>query len=392
MIPLEPRELNSLIGDVYKIIKESVDDWVKVLPEALELKGQCTMIDRILPYIDKGLCEDSYQYQFVVDMKHILDSAQTEINKFLARETKERNLFGKFVWNSKRVYLAMSYRESFKKKAEEMARKIEKIMQLMQLADILNEPMVDLVKNHLSKESYEFWTTYVGRKISPDKAWAIFIQQYQFIYGRLDEETVESIRRVACINGTDLTIYGFVQITKDYGFPIEVDSLPPLHLSNVVMSEEGRMEITKMVMNLMSDHSSKKMHQSVKRVDLWYKDINRDDKQALRRRADEWGHYIVESRKKGMKSPIHKEAEELDFARRTISMFYQRYMAIWRIGRVSRGMLSDVDFPGKSRIRCFIRDIEPLDNANYRIVFGNDIREWDHRRPKVYNFLRELVQ
>ncbi|KAF7724293.1 hypothetical protein EC973_001194 [Apophysomyces ossiformis] len=391
MAQLITGEVATLLREIFIIIEQRADDWVNVIPEALVLKNQCSVVDAILPHIDTGLDEDSLQYRCMATIKTILESARDEIEEFIRRDTKERHLLGKVFWNSKRVFLATWYRESFKNKSDALAESIRDITMYMNLGDCFRKVTVDHVKDLLSPASYEFWMKHVGSNVSDNNAWAIFIQQYQIIYGRLSEDMIESIRRVACVNGTDLTVYGFIRITKEYGFPIDVDRLPPLPLSNVVMSEEGRMEIAKMVMSLMSDFSSKEMHQSFIRVELWYKGVNREDKDALQKRADEWAECIVASRNAEHKTELHLAVEELDYSRKTISLFYQRYMVIWRIGRVSREMLSDVDFPGKARIRSFLRYIYPLDYANYRIVIRQDPAKWDHRSPKVYKFLKELL-
>ncbi|KAF7720538.1 hypothetical protein EC973_007627 [Apophysomyces ossiformis] len=387
---LAASEVIGLLKEVLKIIEERADDWANVIPEALVLKNQCSVIETILPRIDTALGEESLQYRCMATIKTTLESAKAEIEEFIRRDTKERHLWGKVLWNSKRVFLATDYRQSFKNKAETLTETIQKIAMYMNLGDTFRKFTVDQVKDHMSPASYEFWTKHIGNHVSHSNAWAIFIQQYQGMHGPLSDDAIESIRRVACVSGTDLTIYGFIRVTKQYGFPVDVCKLPPLPVSNAVMSEEARMQLAKMVMSLMAEYSSKVVHRSIIRINLWYEHTKKDDPHAMQRRADEWAEYIVQARKTANKKPIHKEAENVEYARRTISMFYQRYMVMWRIGKVSRQMLSDVDFPGRSRMRDFIRCISPLDYANFRIVLGQDPSEWDERKPQVYSFLEEL--
>ncbi|KAG0163194.1 hypothetical protein DFQ28_000294 [Apophysomyces sp. BC1034] len=384
-------DVTTLVREVVKLIENQADDWINVVPEALALMSQCSVIETILPSCETELSENSLQYKCMSKMKTILESAKKEIDEFITQDTKQRNLWGKMLWKSKRVALATVYRERFRKKAEALAGSIQNITAYLKLGDAFRKVTIDHVKHLMSLPSYEFWMTYIGQDLSGDNIWSTFIQQYQIMFGHLSEDTIESIRRIACVTKTDLTIYGFIRLTNEFDFPIDEDLLPPLPQSSVVMSEEGRIQIAEMVISLMSDFSSKEMQQHLIHVYTWYRDVQRHDIRGLQKRADEWAEYLKQSRDIDEKAPEHIEADHLDFSRRTISLFYQRYMVMWRIGRVSREMLSDVDFPGRMRIQDFLRYILPLDNAHYRIVMGQDSTHWDHRKPKVYSFLKELL-
>ena len=67
-------------------------------------------------------------------------------------------------------------------------------------------------------------------------------------------------------------------------------------------------------------------------------------------------------------------------------------MTLWRVGRVSRETFADVDFPGKNRIKDFLRYVQPLDHANYHIIIGKSAEDWINKKPKVYCFLEELIR
>lgn len=84
-------------------------------------------------------------------------------------------------------------------------------------------------------------------------------------------------------------------------------------------------------------------------------------------------------------------AEVNDCRHRWLHLF-TRYMMFWRLAHVSFDVFFAIDFPGKSRVTRTIEVLEPLDEANLRIVLQDqsdaDNTEWSKGWPEVYRFLR----
>ncbi|KAG2220677.1 hypothetical protein INT45_008220 [Circinella minor] len=122
------------------------------------------------------------------------------------------------------------------------------------------------------------------------------------------------------------------------------------------MGEDKRMEIAKMVMDLVQEFASLEMQKHLIAVYTWYAHTNKEDINAMQERANEWARLVTEARDVSfVKTNAHIRANEVDSARRAVSLFYQEYMVMWRIGQVSREMFMDVDFPDKGRIKDFIK-------------------------------------
>jgi hypothetical protein len=380
--------------------KKTIDNWKNVIPEGLGLINKCDIILNLIPRIKNFSSLPEYN-----NIYKIIKEANDEIHEFITKDEKQRNLFGNMLWKSKRLYLATIYRESFQQKSNEIQENINFLINIINDSSIINEPKIQWFKENMSLKSYNFWLNNMGEQIYPRGAWLKFSQSYQNLYGKWNDTTHECIRRIVCIDGKDMSLYSFIALTKEYEFPINLETIPPLLQSRNIMSEEARMEIAKMVLGLMNEFSSDKMYDYINCMYNWYKYINKNDKDGLQKRANEWANIkiLLTNKKNGDKSLEEFEVEKLDKARRYISFFYQRYMAMWRIGQVSRETFSDVDFPGKARIKDFLNYIRPLDYANYHIViYGSNsgkskeeieeaIKNWPNKEPNVYKFLKELI-
>ena len=71
---------------------------------------------------------------------------------------------------------------------------------------------------------------------------------------------------------------------------------------------------------------------------------------------------------------------------------FTRYMMFWRLAYVSFDVFVGIDFPGKSRVKRTIEVLEPLDEANMRIVMVKHEDSygmvWSKGCPETYRFLR----
>jgi hypothetical protein len=327
-------------------------------------------------------------------MKKTFSEINNEINDFIRKDEKERNLWGKISWKTKRIALCSEYRELFQLRSNEIQKYINEILEIAKLTEVINKPKVQWFKEYMSEESYKFWGIYFGNDIVPNEAWDIFTKQYQYTYGNWDETTEEIIRRIVCTRNKDMNLFGFITLTNEYGFPIDLEKLPSLIKSKAIVTEETRMEIAKMVMNIVLEFSSEDMGKKLLFIYRWYKGINKNDSSAIQKRANEWAIVLKESRKNTILGKFYTwyyQPQELDISRRSISFFYQRYMVMWRVGQLSRNVFDEVDFPGKARIKDFLKYVQPLDHANYHIIISGDPNQWKNKKPKVYKFLEELI-
>ncbi|CAO3645946.1 unnamed protein product [Cunninghamella echinulata] len=189
-----------------------------------------------------------------------------------------------------------------------------------------------------------------------------------------------------------VTVFDFIAVVNDYGFPFNLEQLPIM--AGPPPSELARIETAKLLTDLMVYFSSLEMREHLIILYTYFKDVNRKDKDAMIEKANVWAKVVLSSRGKDKSefTEEQKEADQVDLARRTISLFYQRYMVLWRTGQYARDLFNDVDFPGKARV-YEVRDyVLPLDHANYHIVIKGDSTKWESKRPKVYKFLDQLVK
>ncbi|KAI8137175.1 hypothetical protein BJV82DRAFT_636422 [Fennellomyces sp. T-0311] len=228
----------------------------------------------------------------------------------------------------------------------------------------------------MADEAYMFWRRFFGQVVSTGLRQ--FIDAYTMLYGDLETSDRDYVERALGSKdkaNREITVFGFINFTNKHGFPFQQNIASNGPELESLMSEERIMDLTRMVMELVADFSSQEMRNHLINVYTWFDGYK--SKQERRARANEWGRL---------------EAENIDLARRALYFFYQRFMVMWRVGKVSRETLSGVDFPGKGRIKDFMNLIGPLDRANFYIVMGKEDCEWDERKPKVYKFLDQYLK
>ncbi|KAI9300966.1 hypothetical protein BJ944DRAFT_272179 [Cunninghamella echinulata] len=387
-----PGNAIEVINMSIKFTLNRVDDWQSVVPEGKALKAQCQLFQQLI--------KDLLQYQdlpissILNDLNKKITSTNETIDNFLKEENAPRSFFGKVGYNIKRVKLANDLRGTFKGTTASLETSNTKITDILNLSKTLNKPTIHWYKKDMvNEESFLFWKEICGENLHESgETWGLFLQRYQAKYGEhWDSETIERINRVACTNNNNFNLSGFIILTKLTGFPINVEKLPSLMDARGNESPQTRMEVAKMVNELITYYSSKEMRDWIVAVFHWYQDVNKRDKEAWQERANEWGTCIISMRTKKPEEYNEREllAEQVDLARRGYSFFFQRYTVVWKIGKVSREAFSDVDFPGKARMYEFINHIEPLDHANYHVVMKQDPEKWERKKPNVYKFLRD---
>ncbi|KAI9251807.1 hypothetical protein BDA99DRAFT_521223 [Phascolomyces articulosus] len=334
-------------------------------------------------------------------VQHILQG-QMYLEEYIEEAKEEKPIRKNIIWFLIRTPAPKkNYRQLHVTEAEQLRSELD---ELSKDNGFLASPgalvTANQFKDDLSTEAYEFWTKSLGLKTTAN--WNDFSENYTVLYGKRANSDLKYIREVVFkenSNGggtksTTITIYGVITLAREYGFPFEHE--PSSSQDNIRRSsttEEIRTEIAKMIMDMMVEFSSAALQEHFLAVIQWYGKVDRKSETSIQARADEWAQLLKESRrlKDEEKAELHRQVDRVDLARRSISFLYQRYMVIWRIGQISRETLKDVDFPGRARIRDFLRYYLPLDFANYHVIIGAEPEEWYHRKPNVYKFLALLI-
>jgi hypothetical protein len=388
-----PSNATEAIKITLEFMLARVDDWKNVVPEGKNLKFQCelfySLIKDLLKYPELPIAN------ILKNIKDTIVSTITLINNFLKEENKKRSMLDNIEYNIIRIYDAYSYRQTFRATTKTLESTKTKIEEILKLSKELNKPTVHMYSNHMvNHESLVFWKEIFGEEINKLDGFELFINHYQEKYNIiLNSDIIERINRLSCSSDHIFNISGYITLTKICGFPINIEKLPSLVDSKSIDTAQIRIEVAKMVNELISYFSTKEMRDSIVSVFKWYKGGNKRNKEEWQKRANKWAETISEMRKKDPKSYTDDEhlADSVDIARRTYSFFFQRYMVIYKIGKVSKDTFGNVDFPGKARIFEFIEHFEPLDKANFLIVMKQPPEKWIDKKPKVYTFLRSEI-
>ncbi|KAI9251806.1 hypothetical protein BDA99DRAFT_607953 [Phascolomyces articulosus] len=333
----------------------------------------------------------------ITEILQSVQQAKIYVEEFLYENSRKRGSWMQAIqWYVTRAFVSGDYREFFRQEAERIRTLLNDLMLNEEIISKSKETKVEDFRDDMSNDSYMFWTKHLGNDMIVD--WIQFKDAYTLLYGTLepmDEHYIKSVLTSNAKENLRITIYGFISFMQKHGFPFEKNVALRKAFDMPVMGEDKRMEIAKMVMDLVQEFASSEMKKNLVDVYTWYAGVDKKDKKAMQERANKWARLVKESRDvkydKTKETDEHKRANDVDSARRAVSLFYQEYMVMWRIGQVSREMFNDVDFPGKARIKDFINFYSPLDKANFLIVMGRQEKDWENKKPKVYNFLKKMV-
>ncbi|ORZ04246.1 hypothetical protein BCR42DRAFT_429321 [Absidia repens] len=373
---------------------DRIDDWNNVVPEGKALRKECDSYKEIIvDLVDKPELPISNELNNVYGT---IKSTNILIARFLKEDERtDRSALGKAGWKIQRAYLAYSYREHFKATTKTLKASKEEILKGLEFAKAMATPTAYNFKSKMVNEQcFKFWKEVCGQELhAPD--WSQFTKEYQRKFDEQWSATHEErVRRVACSGEENhLSIAGYISLTKKCGFPLNYEYLPQLMDTHTTVSAQTRMNVARMINELIIYYSSKKMRDLLVAIFTWYKGCNRHDKEAWQGRANEWAETIKANRGKPAKELDERGrlAEQVDMARRTYSFFFQRYMVVFKIGQLSKEMFAEVDFPGKARMHEFKNHVGPLDKANFLVVMNNPEAKWESKRPKVYKFLEEFL-
>ncbi|CAO3646406.1 unnamed protein product [Cunninghamella blakesleeana] len=320
-----------------------------------------------------------------------LDESTKAIITFTNKEKDVKNstsVMEMSTFKLKRFFIyAPEFRDKFKSLEEALDELPKELKRIRELSEVLLKPNSLAYKDKfVNLESRRFWIEIAGTDIGQgEQSWSRFQTHYK---NENPDSTTwhdndwERIRRLACTFGNDLTLFGFIFLTKQAGYPIDIDKVPGILDSRSSMNEASRIEIAKMIKDLIKDFSSEEMNGHIVNIIKWYGSFENDQ---VRQEGKPYQQC----------TDREKMAQDVEKARRAIVYFYQQFLVICEFGRLSRDIFEKVDFPGKSRMRSFIGDCRPLDYANYCIIIksGEEVnaKEWIQKQPKVYSFLEEFL-
>ncbi|KAI9493611.1 hypothetical protein BDB00DRAFT_822878 [Zychaea mexicana] len=325
--------------------------------------------------------------------KHI-EGANKRLEKFIKEHERKKTWHHSVRWFFRRAIVAREYRDFFRDESTAVRDLLNDLVLCQKIAESAAIPKVDDFQKDMSEEPYLFWKKHMGQLVVAN--WQQFIDSYTLLYGSFDPKDLAYAERMLKSQGgsNQITVYGFISFTRKHGFPFKKSIATTTADAETTMSEEARMEITKMIMNMVTDFSEPAMQEHLLALYGWFKGLKHNNTAEIKKRADEWAVLIKASRdvEGEITDEQQKKAVNVDKARRAVSFFYQRYMVMWRVGQVSRETIKDVDFPGRSRIRDFLCYCGPLDRSNYHIVIGKT-GDWEKNgKPKVYTFLEMLLK
>ena len=337
--------------DIIRFIHSFVDDYVKAIPEAVEFASKCDEYLKIEKIYQQGSLPKE-----LINSKAYIDDAKSECEKIIKEYARDKNFLGKtkfiFILSAR----AGSYRKYFKDKSVELSKELDKIRK--DIKSIAPEPRVKLPA--IAKV---FWAN--NFKQTSSVSWDDFKVKYTS-ENSIDEGNICKFEKYLCVDN-HVTIYAFYSTCSQFGYPI---MLP-------VENHVDTMKLAELIMNL-----NKEFYDPDAMGKHWAKitDLNRNYKEEKKLLK----HLIT------MKENKEKWLQ-LNISRGIISSLFQRYMMLWRIGKVSQEMFDNVDFPGKARIKIFIYVCETIDKVNYGHLNLDHEKESEKGRPQVYDFLRAVL-
>ncbi|KAI8139935.1 hypothetical protein BJV82DRAFT_625557 [Fennellomyces sp. T-0311] len=307
-----------------------------------------------------------------------------ESNQHLVPQKPKKSFF-------RRSEPAIDYRTAFDIEAQNLRVEVASLEQNRRFAALTEKSVLNQFADELPIPAYEFWAKKLGSSVSV--TWSEFAQAYVLLYGKGGPVKLARIEGYLFGNSNGrlniFTIYSFLTLTRHHGFPFA---------SSAEQSQDvtggDRLDLAKVVIGLMDKFASSVMQQNLLTLAHYYRGIDKTESSAIEKRADEWAVARKESRMitdENQKTERHLEADRVDFARRSVSFFYQQYMVLWRVGQPQSDMLSEIDFPGKGRLREFVAYCKPLDYANFHYVLNLEPERWPTAQPDVYRFLKQLL-
>jgi hypothetical protein len=239
----------------------------------------------------------------------------------------------------------------------------------------------------------EFWRTHF--KSSLEVSWNDFILAY-----RVAVVAMEVRHETALCNSLSLdnvvSCYTFESGVHRFNFPFDITMFP---IPITSWSPEARLMLVSNFQRLMDQFYANEMSIATLGVRQYLMDESgkRLSGTALDSKAEQWAIIVKCTPRLYWLKDIRLSEEQrvataVNEYRKMWGCFFENYMVLWRTAQIAYANLSDIDFPGKGRIRDYLLFCEPLDFYNNTIVLQCSPSEWNRRCPKRYKFLRRLLE
>lgn len=356
-------EIYSMASDIIKFIHILATDYVNAIPEAKEFSDKCDMYFEIAEKYNNSTLKIHHD-----KIKEYIEEVNDKAKKIINNSSKEKNLLGKTLFNIELLTKAGYYRKYFSEKSELISKELKNIGAIINI--MAPEPPVKLPT--LAKI---FWNdNFEDKKSVP---WETFSEKYSF-YQNLSEESINVAKKYLCVNNC-VTIYAFYATCSQLGYPIMIPIQPQI----------DTMKLAELVMELNKEFYSFEFGKH------W-------NKMRKLENESESEEDLYNKLKKLCLSKEDKDIEywkELNISRSIVSSFFQRYMMLWRIGRISQEMLDNIDFPGKARMKIFNYSCGTIDHVNYTEYLKLHLpspskkeKLWEEGKPQVYDFINQLLK
>ncbi|KAI7859138.1 hypothetical protein BDC45DRAFT_496970 [Circinella umbellata] len=400
-----PQNTCIVLSHSEKFLQTRVADSVLISDEIDQFLNDC---DQILAVLSKIQFSCDQQETFLSKKCNTLTKCiinRVQITKSLASkilnqdQKQEKSSENYIKWVTiDRPLLSKQLYEYVQTDADAILQRINDLHFQYQFDEASKQQDITSLREFMTSASYLFWTTTFDRD-STEGSWEQFIYSYQTLYGVLDISMLQFMENLLCNNEHKVTIDRFILALCKYNnqFPFPKDTVQLLNQDvskTKSISEEGRIQLTKIALELVEKFSEAKMRDHFVTIYTWYRGCDKKNKKQMRDRADQWGLLVKERRsfisenKRELLQEKHEDAERIDQARRAVFFFYEQFMIMWRAGDATREILEEINFPGKGRIRDFLNFVAPLDQANYYVVMriDKDVPTKDYR-PKLYDFM-----
>ncbi|ORX53475.1 hypothetical protein DM01DRAFT_1336013 [Hesseltinella vesiculosa] len=430
-----PREVT--VREKIEALHQFLLPWPAIPAEALALKYLCQYFleERNDLLLAKWIRQDKH-----MDLDSLFDKALAILTTFKERDAALTALWGQTIAREKRTQLLAEFQHPFQRS---ILHDLNKLLKKANLAFPYYQELDSFQTDMPSPASYQFYQSVFGRQARPGNAqmWPTFLAKYQQQFGNLDSTTKACLQRLClgqmhCTDASgkdDMSIFNYITLTRDYGFPLRLDQLPLLaagsagnpssHANGMVgdmltSSSFLLMQTTQMVWDFIHAFGSKETMMHVQAIHTWYQGTKSPD---VEDRANQWAVALSQAHKvqqcqtqpsSGLTinttasppSPPYSAApllpthhqyalglpEKVDLGRRHVTCLYQKFMSLWRMNQYARDIFKDVDFPGHDNIIDMQQFILPLEHAHYLYIMHGTPSKWPLLCPKVYPFLEQL--
>ncbi|ORZ11487.1 hypothetical protein BCR42DRAFT_454015 [Absidia repens] len=406
------KDILELLHGTFEYLKDRVEAYKNVGKAADELQDK---IKRFEHTIELALEYETFPiFDHLVSFQKSMAASQTDIDAFLQKEqdhhsnntTSMRSKMKTTVYKFKRATFAKDLETLFNEASTKIDQETKMLGNTILVTDRILKVGAHRFSNDMSKEAFQFWTKIYGDDLStaaqPKLMWSHFITTYRTTFeddrssssSPWTNETFDRMKAIACVNGEDLTIGGYILLTKICGFPLDPTKLPSMLDSPVSVSAETRNHVSTSINKLILFFSKEKTRNYLLAVHAWYGTARTPaDRQV---RANQWAIAFrhLNKKPKSKWNDDDRLVDTIDMARRTLFFFYQRVSVVFEMSQLSKDLFRRVDFPGRHRMQDFVNLIKPLDKANYVTVIGNDPEAWEkhrHKVPEVYQFADRYI-